>query len=367
MIPLAKPTITKEEVKAVKNVLDSGVLSLGPNLEIFGKNFAEFIGTKYAVPVNSGTSALHLCIRSLGIGEGDEVITTPFSFIASSNCMLYEKAKPVFVDIDRESFNINPDFIEEKITEKTKAILVVHVFGQSADMDKIMSIANKYKLRVIEDAAESIGATYKGKKVGNFSDVSVFAFYPNKQMTTGEGGILTTNIKEIYEQCDSMANQGRGDSREWLIHERLGYNYRMDEMSAAVGIEQLKKLKKLLKEREELAKLYINELRGIKEIVLPNVKPYNTHSWFVFPAQVVDRVKRDKVISYLQKNGVASKAYFYPPIHLQPFYIKDFGYSIGDYPVTEDISNRTIILPFFVGMSIKQVREVKTKLLRALK
>jgi len=232
-------------------------LSLGPNLEEFAVNFAEYIGTKFSIPVNSGTSGLHLIVKSLRIGQGDEVITTPFSFVASSNCILYERARPVFIDIDEQSFNMNPDLIEEKITKKTKAILVVHVFGQSCDMDKIISIAKKYNLYVIEDAAESIGATYRDQKVGTFGEAAVFAFYPNKQITTGEGGIITTNKENIFKLCSSYANQGRGEDREWLKHERLGYNYRMDEMSAALGIVQLSKINRFLKERDSLAKKYI--------------------------------------------------------------------------------------------------------------
>lgn len=367
MIHLAKPCIGKEEIEAIIEVLKSGTLSLGPKLKEFEKRFLEYIGTKYAIAVNSGTSGLHLCVRSLGIREGDEVITTPFSFIASANCALYEKAKPVFVDVEEDTFNIDPKKIEEKITEKTKAILPVHVFGQSCDMDPIIKIAKKYNLKIIEDACESIGTTYKEKKAGTFGDCAVFAFYPNKQITTGEGGMIVTNNEKISELCESMRNQGR-TSKEWLSHELLGYNYRMDEMSAALGIEQLKKIDYFLKKRKEIAKRYIEELNGIEKIILPRIKEYNVSSWFVFPIRIKGtKNDRDKIIVALQKQGIQSKAYFYPCIHLQPFYKKEFGYKEGDFPIAEQISNSILILPFYNEMNEKIVNKVVLSLDNILK
>jgi len=367
MIPLAKPYIKKEEIEAVTKVLKSGHLSLGPKLKEFEERFAKYIGTKYAIAVNSGTSGLHVCLRALGIKEGDEVITTPFSFIASANCMLYERARPVFVDVKEDTFNIDPTLIEEKITEKTKAILVVHVFGQSCDMDAIVKIAKKHNLKIIEDACEAVGATYKNKKVGTFGDCAVFAFYPNKQMTTGEGGIVVTNNSEIAKLCRSMSNQGRASNMQWLTHERLGYNYRMDEMSAALGVEQLKKIDFILKRRKELADLYVQKLKDVKGVIPPKIADYNSHSWFVFPVRVENDIDRDKVIEKLDKNGIQSKAYFYPCIHLQPFYKKSFNYKEGDFPIAEEISNSTLILPFYPQMNENIIDRVVSSLREALK
>jgi perosamine synthetase len=367
MIPLAKPNIGKEEIESVIRVLKSGALSLGPKLKEFEKRFSEYIGTRYAIAVNSGTSGLHLCVKSLGISKGEEVITSPFSFIASANCVLYEKAKPVFVDVKEDTFNIDPKKIEEKITEKTKAILPVHVFGQSCDMDPIIKIAKKYNLRIIEDACESIGTTYKEKKAGTFGDCAVFAFYPNKQITTGEGGMIVTNNEKISELCKSMSNQGR-TSKEWLSHETLGYNYRMDEMSAALGVEQLKRIDYFLKKRKEIADMYIEKLKGIEKIILPSIKEHAISSWFVFPVRIKgNRNDRDKIIEALQKQGIQSKAYFYPCIHLQPFYKKEFSYKEGDFPIAEQISNSILILPFYTEMNEKIVNKVVSSLNNILK
>jgi perosamine synthetase len=358
MIPLAKPFIDKNDVKAIKGVLKSERLSIGPKVEQFEKAFARLIGTKYAVAVNSGTSGLHLCIKALGIKQGDEVITTPFSFVSSSNCVLFEGAKPVFVDVDENTFNINPDLIEEKITKKTKAILPVHIFGQSCDMKKIMAIAKKHKLKVIEDACESIGATNKRKKTGTFGDAAVFAFYPNKQMTTGEGGMIVTNDLKVSKLCSSYRNQGRGESMQWLLHERLGYNYRMSELHAALGVSQISKINKMLSKRKKVVNKYLKALKKITQITLPTVKKGNIHAWFVFPIKVPEKY-RNKLVNHLLERGIQSKAYFYPPIHLQPFYRKEFGYRKGDFPVTEKLSNSIIILPLYIGMKKKEVLKVK--------
>jgi len=356
-IPLARPCTATEEIKAVVEVLESGCLSLGPRLDEFERRFANLIGTRYAVGVNSGTSGLHLCIKALGIKEGDEVITSPFSFIASANSILYENARPVFVDIEEESFNMDPGKITEKVTKNTKAILVVHVFGQSCDMDPIMKIAKKFGLAVIEDACESINATYKGRKVGSFGQAAVFAFYPNKQMTTGEGGMIVTDNEEIYNLCKSYANQGRGKDMQWLLHERIGYNYRLSEISSALGIAQLDKLDSLIKRRREIARAYMEELQGTRGIVLPKIREHNEHTWFIFPIRIIG-LDRNRIIAELGKRGIASKAYFYPCIHLQPFYIEKFGYRGGDFPVSEKISNQTIVLPLYPQMGETEIKFV---------
>jgi perosamine synthetase len=363
-VRLSKPYIDKRDIAAVTEVLESGTLSLGPKLQEFKDAFAKYIGTKHAIAVNSGTSGLHLIIKSLGLQEGDEVITSPFSFVASANCILFEKATIVFADIDKKTYNIDPKKIEAAITPKTKAILVVHVFGQMSDMTAIMKIAKKHNLLVIEDACEAIGATHKGKKAGTFGDAAVFAFYPNKQITTGEGGMIVTNNDTVAALCKSYKNQGR-DTMAWLGHSRIGYNYRLDEMSCALGVSQLKKVDKILTMRKNVADTYIKLLTGNKEVILPTIAKNNHESWFVFVIQVGKNVDRDKVITLMKEQEIATNIYF-PPIHLQKFYKEDFGYKEGDFPITEEISKHTIALPFFSELSKKEISYVCKNLLKAI-
>jgi len=371
-IPLAQPDITNLERKAVLEVLKTPSLSLGPKLREFEEKIAKFIGVKYAIAVNSGTSALHLIIRAMEIKDGDEVITTPFSFIASANCILFERAKPVFVDIDPLTLNIDPQKIEKAITKKTKAILVVDVFGHPVDWDKILKIAKKYKLKVVEDSAEALGSEYKGKKCGSFGDAAVFAFYPNKQITTGEGGIVLTNKKEINDLCKSMASQGRGvKTGKWLEHIRLGYNYRLDEMSCALGIAQLNRIKEILKKREKVVKMYNEKLKDFSEVEIPYVGPNVKMSWFVYVIQLNKKYtqrNRDKIIKEMKKRGIQTSNYF-SCIHLQPFYRKMFGFKKGSFLIAESISQRTIALPFYnnlkereINYIVKNLKEIITKL-----
>ncbi|MBI2658424.1 DegT/DnrJ/EryC1/StrS family aminotransferase [Candidatus Woesearchaeota archaeon] len=369
MIPLSRPTIGKEEINSVVKVLKSGILSLGPKLEEFEEKFSRLMGSKYAIAVNSGTSGLHLALKSLGINPGDEVITTPFSFVASANCALFENAKPVFVDVEEDTFNINPDLIKEKINAKTRFILPVHVFGQSCDMDPILKAARENKLKVVEDACESILATYKGKNTGTMGDAGVFAFYPNKQMTTAEGGMIVTNYEKTSALCKSYRNQGRSDNMQWLTHQRIGYNYRMDEINAAIGVEQLEKLPGFIKKRKELANAYLDELKGIDGVTLPKIRKGNEHSWFVFPVMVSEKI-RDRAISELNAMGIQSKAYFHPCIHLQPFYRESLGCKEGDFPVAEKLSRTIMILPFYEQIKEKDMHTVVNslkKILRRLK
>ncbi|MFC2163246.1 DegT/DnrJ/EryC1/StrS family aminotransferase [Candidatus Altiarchaeota archaeon] len=367
MIPLSQPTIDEQEEKVVLDVLRSGRLSLGPYLTRFEEEFAKLIGVTHAVGVNSGTSGLHLCVKSLGIGRGDEVITSPFSFIASANCILYEGAKPVFVDIEEETFNIDPKLVGEAVTDDTKAILPVHVFGQCCDMGQIMGIAEKKGFKVIEDACESIGSTHKGGKAGSFGDASVFAFYPNKQMTTGEGGMIVTDDDDVARLCKSYSNQGRATDMQWLNHERIGYNYRMGEINAAIGCAQLDKLDHLLERRKKIAKLYSEGLEDVSGLILPKIKKGNDHTWFVYPLRVEDGIGRDKMISKLADKGVSSKAYFFPAIHLQPFYMKEFGYNEGDFPVAEKVSKSTFILPLFAGLDEDSIGKVIKAVIECLR
>lgn len=357
-IPLSSPDITGKEIEIINQVLGTPYLSIGPKIEAFEAKIADFVGAKYAVGVNSGTSGLHLCVRSLGIKDGDEVITTPFSFIASANCILFERAKPVFADIDENTLCLDPVKIEEKITSKTRAILPVHVFGHSCDMDKIIEIARKHNLAIIEDACEALGTQYNGKKVGSFGDCGVFAFYPNKQMTTAEGGLIVTDNEEIAKLCRSMRNQGRDENGGWLSHTRLGYNYRMNELSAAMGVAQMERIEELLHKRQNVARLYNERLRGIKGIKPLSVAPEVKMSWFVYvirlDSQKFSCSDRDGIIQELKMKGISCSNYF-PPLHLEPFYVQTLGCKRGDYPITEKVSGSTIALPFYNNLTDGQI------------
>lgn len=369
-IPLSKPDITNLERNAVLKVLKTPSLSLGKNYKEFQKAMAKYAGVKYAVAVNSGTSGLHLIIRALGIGNGDQVITTPFSFIASANCILYERAHPVFVDIDEKTLNIDVSKIEEKITEKTKAILAADIFSQPADWDKLQKIAKMRNLILIEDSAEALGSEYKGKKCGGFGQAAVFAFYPNKQITTGEGGIILTNNKKIADLCQSMANQGReAKDGKWLKHVRLGYNYRLDEMSCALGLAQLKRIKEILKKRQKVAQFYNKKLQDVKELETPYVKEGNKLSWFVYVVKLNKEfalAKRNAIIKKMAQKGIQCGNYF-QAIHLQPFYKEGLGCTEGSFPVAEDVAKRTLALPFFNNLTESQIDYVVKNLKNAIK
>lgn len=369
-IPLAAPDITKKEIDAVLSVLKTPVLSLGPKLPEFEKNLAMYTKRKYAVAMNSGTSALHLIVRALGIGAGDEVITTPFSFIASSNCLLFENAKPVFVDIDPLSFNIDVSKIEEKITKKTKAILAVDVFGRMADWKKLQQIAKKHNIFLIEDSAEALGSEYFGKKAGKFGNASIFAFYPNKQITTGEGGAVLTDDRKIADLCFSMRSQGHDKNSSWLIHQRLGYNYRLSDINCALGIAQLKRIRSIIQKRKIVAGFYKKHLGKIRGITLPPLSiPHQKMNIFVYAILLDEKYTahdRMRIMEGLKKNGIGCREYF-PTIHLQGFYKQKFGYKMGDFPVAESISNRTIALPFFNNLKEAEVRKISTVLQSLLK
>ena len=368
-VPLSSPDIVEKDIEAVVRVMKTRFLSIGTKVVEFEKKIGSFAGTKYAVAVNSGTSALHLIIRGMGIGEGDVVITTPFSFIASSNCILFEKGRPLFVDIDEQTLNLDPDKTDEQLgkmsqeeLDKVKAIIVVDAFGQPADWDRFKEIGKKYNLKLIEDSAEALGAEYKGKRAGSLGEVGVFAFYPNKQITTGEGGILVTDNEELARLARSMRNQGRGEEGGWLDHERLGYNFRMDELSAALGCSQMDRIEEILEKRVRVAGMYGEKLAEAEEVEVPFIADYiNKMSWFVYVVRLDRKINRDKVIKYLNEEGVQCKPYF-TPIHLQPFYRKMFGYKKGDFPVTEDVSFRTIALPFFTNLKEEQIEYVVEKL-----
>jgi len=367
-IPLAQPDIQPEDIDAVVSVLRSDCLALGPKAEAFERALAAVAGVKHAVAVNSGTSALHLLIRALDIGPGDEVITTPFSFIASTNCILFERATPVFVDIEPETLCIDPALIERAITLRTKAILAVDVFGHPADLPAIAEIAKRHGLRLIEDSAESLGSTLGGRPCGSFGDAGVFAFYPNKQITTGEGGAVVTDDARIAELCRSMADQGRGAEGAWLHHVRLGYNYRLDEMSAALGLSQLHRLDEIVAARARVAGWYVEALTTIDEIVLPKVADDVGMSWFVFVVRLADRLSRadrDRVLARLRAREIGCRNYF-EPIHLQPFIRKALGTGPGQFPVAEHVGDRTIALPFYPQMTQQEVSQVADALRSSL-
>jgi perosamine synthetase len=372
-VPLSSPDIIEKDIEAVVGVMKTRFLSIGPKVVEFEKRMGSFSGTKYAVAVNSGTSALHLIIRGMGIGEGDVVITTPFSFIASSNCILFERGRPLFLDIEEDTLNLDADKVEEKLESmsreelaKVKALLVVDAFGQPAEWGRFRQIGKKYNLKLIEDSAEALGAEYKGKRAGSLGEVGVFAFYPNKQISTGEGGILVTDNEELARVARSMRSQGRGESGEWLDHERLGYNFRMDELSSALGCSQMERIEEILDKRKAVARMYGEKLAEIEEVEVPFVSPDTTKmSWFVYVVRLKKEIDRNKVIKYLNEEGVQCKPYF-TPIHLQTFYRKLFGYREGDFPITEDVSSRTIALPFFTNLKEEQIDYVVEKLRKGI-
>lgn len=383
-IPLSKPYITDVDQRAVMEVLESSQLSLGPKLEEFEHQFATFVGARYAVAVNSGTSALHLCVKALNITRGDQVITSPFSFISSANCLLYENATPVFVDIDPQTLNIDPTKIVEKITPKIRALLPVHIFGLPCDMSQIKSIAAHFHLHIIEDACEAIGAqcwmpqssvpehtqhNVEWRPVGALGQCGAFAFYPNKQMTTGEGGMVVANDASIANTCRSLRNQGRALNSQWLSHDQLGYNYRLSELHCALGLSQLRRLPAILAKRARVANWYTERLRHLSEIIVPLQSPNYRRSWFVYVIRLQDEFSahdRDALMAKLIEQGIECRSYF-PPIHLQPFYVKQFRFKRGDFPITEQISERTIALPFFTDMTETQVDYVCEVLKRLLR
>jgi len=349
-IPLAEADIGPSDIEAVMRTVTGRRLALGPQLDAFESAMAGYVGIRHAVAVNSGTSALHLILESLGIGEGDEVITTPFSFIASSNCIFFVRARPVFVDIDPDTLCIDPEQVDVAVTPRTKAILAVDVFGRPADWPALERIAERHGLVLIEDSAEALGSELGGRRCGSFGRAGIFGFYPNKQITTGEGGVVVTDDAQIARFCRSAANQGRGEGSEWLQHIRLGYNFRMDEMSAALGVAQMERVEEIVAARARIAAQYSDGLRSIEGIVPPAEPREDMRvSWFVYVARLTDdysQADRDAVLRGLSDRGIGCRNYF-APIHLQPFYRDRLGTGEGDYPVTEAVGARTIALPFF--------------------
>jgi perosamine synthetase len=390
-IRMSSPDLTSADREAVNAVVQTPNLSMGPKIEAFENAFCELTGARHAIGVNSGTAGLHLCVRSAGVSVGDMVITTPFSFVASTNVILFEKAVPVFVDVDPVTGNMDTDLLARAVEDlfaggdaalrwlprqlppvnqgalkKVKAILPIDVFGQPADYDSINQIANQHYLSVIEDSCEALGGAYKGRPAGTLGDYGVFAFYPNKQITTGEGGMIITDDADAADYMRALRNQGRAPGDTWLRHTYLGYNYRLDEMSAALGLSQMARLEDLLEHRARVADWYEHYLAGIEAVTPPGIVPNTTRvSWFVYVIQVDDSIDRDRLAQILTTKDVPVRPYF-APIHLQPYMMAQFGYQPGDFPVTEDLGNRSLALPFSGTMTEEAVAVVCQRIAESL-
>lgn len=357
-IPLSQPDITQREIDAVVEVLRSPTLSIGPRIVEFENKCAAIAGRRHAIGVCSGTAGLHAAMIAANIGPGDEVITTPFSFVASTNCILYVGARPVFVDIDPKTLNIDTTKVQEKITARTKGIVAVEAFGHPGGMMEIEQIARRNELTLIEDCCEGFGGRAGDRQIGSFGRAGVFAFYPNKQITTGEGGMIVTDDDTFADTCRALRNQGR-EGMAWLAHQRLGYNYRMSEINAALGSVQCDRLQQLLDNRREVAHAYFERLMTNRYVILPTITEAEDrhYSWFVFVVRLNDLFTgedRDEVIRQLRQAGIGCNNYF-PPIHLQPYVMKELATKEGDYPITEYVAARTIALPFFGKMTTAQV------------
>jgi len=378
-IPMSSPDISDEERQAVNSVLQTPYLSMGKEIEAFEKEFRAYTGSRNAIAVSSGTAGLHLCIRAAKVSRDDIVITTPFSFVASTNVILYENAVPIYVDIESKTGNMDMDLVEEILKaysnlgyipdrwfprkgwskkKKIRAILVVDVFGQPADYDRLKNFTQNTGIKIIEDSCESLGAEYRNKKAGTLGDFGVFGFYPNKQITTGEGGAIITNDDDSASLMIALRNQGRAAGDMWLNHKYLGYNYRLDEMSAALGRVQVARLNELLKKRERAANWYNQRLSDLEGVEIPFLAPATTRAtWFVYVIRLSGELNRAQISKELGKRGIPSRPYFIP-IHLQPYMVEKFGYKTGDFPITEDIGNRSLALPFSSIMEEHQVEYV---------
>ena len=363
VITMSSADLDDADIEAVLGVLRSGRLALGPRADEFERLAADYVGVRHAVAVNSGTSALHLIVRALGLGPGDEVLVPSFTFAASVNAVLYEGATPVFVDIEPDTYNLSVADLGRKLTPRTRAVMAVDVFGHPAEWDGLTHFARAHGLKVIDDSCEALGAEYRGQKVGRFGDAAAFAFYPNKQITTGEGGMIVTDSDETAALCRSMRNQGRGEMGSWLEHDRLGYNYRLDEMSAALGCSQLGRIEELLGRREAVARAYTERLEGCPWLRTQVVRPHVRMSWFVYVVTLAEGVARDQLIRELGAAGVPARAYF-SPVHLQK-YIRERGLVAEGLAVTESVAARTVALPFHSLLTAAQIDYVVARLLEA--
>jgi perosamine synthetase len=365
-IGLSSPWLDERDEELVLEVLRSGRLSLGPAGPRFEELFAEAIGAQHCAAVSSGTAGLHLCMRLAGVEAGDEVITSPYSFVASANCAIYEGATPVFADIDPDTLNLDPAAVEAAVTPRTRAVVAVDIFGYPCELDELRAICDRHGLAFVEDACEALGARYKGRLLGSHGHPAVFAFYPNKQMTTGEGGAVTTGSAEEHELLVSLRNQGRLETSSWLQHGRLGYNYRLDDVSAALGIAQLEKLDRILAARSEVAARYAQLLADLDlEVPLADDAEHE-RSWFVYVVKLPRGTDRDAVIHRLGEDGIACAPYL-PSIHLQSYMRDRFGFAEGLCPVSEDASARTMAIPFHARLEREDQERVAEALRSALR
>ena len=364
-IPLAQPSIGDRERALVDEVLSSGILALGPFARAFEEAIAAAAGRRFGVSCSSGTAGLHMAVRALGIGDGDEVITTPFSFVASANCLLYERARPSFVDIEEETLGLDPDLIGAAASPRTVGVLPVHVFGRPCRIEAIAEHADARGWSLIEDACEALGSSVGSRPAGSFGEASVFAFYPNKQITTGEGGVVVTDDAKLATIFRSLRNQGRDEDGTWLRHIQLGYNYRLDELSAAMGVAQLERQEELRAGRARVTAAYEAALGDRGWVRLPQAAASEAVDWFVYVVRLDPSVDRTQVIADLDAFGVASRPYF-APLHLQPTYRKAFGYRPGDFPVTERVAASTLALPFSARLPGDDVRYVADALVEVV-
>lgn len=387
LIPMSSPDLTEAERQAVAAVLETPTLSMGNQIEALEESMRGRLDCRHAIAISSGTAGLHMCVRAAGIGPQDLVITTPFSFVASANVLLFEQAIPVFVDVDPVTGNIDSQLVHQAALDLAsggsatrhwlprknavqagalKAVLPVDVFGQPVDMDAILPTARAFNLKIIEDSCEALGAEYKNRKAGTLGDYGVFGFYPNKQITTGEGGLIVTDDDQAAEMMRALRNQGRSPGDTWLQHTYLGYNYRLDEMSAALGRVQLERLDEMLQRRSAVADLYREMLASLTELQCQELSPHTTRmSWFVFVVRFAPHIDRDNVAAELKKNGIPARPYF-TPIHLQPYMVERFDFRLGDFPVTEELGKRSLALPFSSVMTAEQVERVCTTLSKIL-
>ena len=364
-IALSAPWIDERDEELVLEVLRSGQLSLGPVGPRFEALLAEAVGAPHCAAVSSGTAGLHLCMRLAGVGPGDEVITSPYSFVASANCAIYEGATPVFADIDPNTLNLDPSAVEAAITPNTKAVVAVDIFGYPCELDELVAICERHGLALVEDACEALGALYKGRPIGSHGHPAVWAFYPNKQVTTGEGGAVTTGSAQEHELLVSLRNQGRLETSSWLQHGRLGFNYRLDDISAALGVGQLERLDRILEARGEVAGRYGQLLAGV-DVETPLADDADhVRSWFVYVVKLPAGIDRDGVIARLALDGIACAPYL-PSIHLQSYMRERFGFSEGLCPVSEDASARTLAIPFHARLPHEDQHRVVEALRLAL-
>jgi perosamine synthetase len=358
VIPLARPLVGDREEQLVLDTLRSRRLSLGPRLPEFETAFSQRLGRPVSA-VSSGTAGLHLAVRAAGVEAGDDVITTPFSFVASANCLFYENARPVFCDIDRRTLNIDPGAAEAAVSDRTAGLLPVHIFGYPADMPALEQLASERGLWIVEDTCEALGAHHAdGAPVGARGNLAVFGFYPNKQLTTGEGGAVVCPDESTKQRIDSERNQGRAPDMGWLDHDRLGFNYRLDDLSCALGLAQLERLDEMLAARARVAALYNEALGGVDDLVLPCPdEGGDRRSWFVYVIQLPRGVDRDEAVVAMRERGVDTKPYL-PAIHLMSFYRERLGHREGEFPVCEEVSRRSLALPFFPELGDGEVEQV---------